>query len=221
MLKFVALQDHASHVATTVALEEQGIPDLLMVYFSGVDAAEHQYWAYYQPDEFSQRPSAEDVAALGHVVPGYYRYIDAIVGDLLKRLPKDALVVVLSDHGQGPNPNYRPEVTISEYGKWVSGTHGEAPPGILLFSGPGVKPGRVGHTTVFDIAPTLLALLGIPPTQDMPGRVVTEAFVPEVRESLPTDRVARTFMPMEFAPPTPAAADPDLLEKLRSLGYIR
>lgn len=221
VLKFVALQDHAAYTAARVAIERVVAPKLLMVYFSGVDAAEHQYWAYYEPHRYMTPPPPEEVKALSHVIPAYYQYTDSLVGDLLSKLPPDALVILVSDHGHSANMNWDPKAPIGEYAKWTMGFHGNAPPGIILISGPGVQPGHLRKTTIYDIAPTVLAASGVPPSQDMPGRVITEAFTPEAREALPRERVDRKYLAKPVGQPTAAAIDPELLEKLRALGYIR
>jgi predicted AlkP superfamily pyrophosphatase or phosphodiesterase len=221
VLKFSALQDHSSYTAARVAMEKVVVPKLLMAYFSGVDATEHQFWAYFEPHRYATPPAADEVAAFGHVVPSYYQYTDSLVGELLRRIPADALVLVISDHGHSANMLWDPKAPIGDYAKWTMGSHGNAPPGIILFSGPGVQPGQLRKTTIYDIAPTLLALLGVPPSADMPGRVITEAFTADARRMLPKNRVARTFHPSHDAKPAAASIDPELLEKLRSLGYIR
>jgi predicted AlkP superfamily phosphohydrolase/phosphomutase len=222
VLKFLILQDHATRVAARLAIRELSAPDLLMVYFSGVDAIEHQFWAYYEPQRYGAAPPAEDVAALGTVLPSYYEYADALVGDVLAAAPPEALVIVISDHGHEPNPQYRPDAAASDYGRWTSGTHSMAPPGIILFAGPGVRPQHLSRTSVLDLAPTILALLGVPPSKDMSGRVITEAFTDDLRRSLVEERAARHVSPATTPPlPTPSQVDPELLEKFRALGYIR
>lgn len=220
VLKFCALQDHAAHIATRVALDAMRRPDLLAVYFSGVDAAEHQFWAYFEPQKFAHTPPAADVAALGHVVPNYYRYVDSIIADLLTRVPEDAIVIVISDHGHGANPQYDPAAPGSEYGKWTSGEHNGAPPGIIVISGKGVKRGKIDDASVFDIAPTVLAVLGVPATNGMNGKALTAAFEPAVRKKMITRRVDRAPHKPAFAKPRKSPADDELLEKLRALGYI-
>jgi predicted AlkP superfamily pyrophosphatase or phosphodiesterase len=218
VLKFMLLQDHASLTAARIALSEGPTPDLLLVYLSGLDAAEHQYWAYFEPEKFRHPPPQDEVAAFREVVPGYYRYVDDLLGQLLEEVPADAIVVVVSDHGHGPNPDYAPDAPSAEYGRWASGTHGDGPPGILVVAGDGTPRGRLPEAHVYDVAPTLLALLGLPASRDMPGRELVDR-LPNSRRVLP--RVERG--PRMASDPVPAHADVDaeLLEKLRALGYIR
>jgi hypothetical protein len=221
VLKFVMLQDHAALTAATVAMDSLGTPQLLLTYFSGLDAAEHQFWAYYEPHRYVNKPSPELAKAFGHVVPAYYRYVDSMIAELLRRVPSDALIVLVSDHGHDANYDWDPKAPIGEYGKWTMGSHGNAPPGIILFAGPGVEAGYLRRTTIYDVAPTLLALIGVAPSRDMPGRVITEMFKPEARAALRYERVERRAQSRVVSDPTPADVDPELLEKLRSLGYIR
>ncbi len=63
-------------------------------------------------------------------------------------------------------------------GQVKSGCHD--PRGMLIFYGAGVTPGgRVAECDNLDLAPTVLALLGLPPAEGMKGRVLAEAFEAE------------------------------------------
>ena len=51
------------------------------------------------------------------------------------------------------------------------------PRGLLILHGPGIRPGlELGDATPLDIAPTILALLGVPQPAVMTGRVLREAW---------------------------------------------
>jgi tetratricopeptide (TPR) repeat protein len=90
--------------------------------------------------------------------------------------------------------------------------------GILYLYGNGVKRKRIERPTLFDIAPTLLALAGVAPARDMSGRVLQEAL-----ESPPTERTLASFE-------SPAGSrreakrddrvDEAILERLEQLGYL-
>ena len=76
---------------------------------------------------------------------------------------------------------------------------------------------RLDGATLLDVAPTVLALGGLPAARDMPGRALAEALA----RSVPAPRVA-TY---EVAGPRHAAggdpqADDAVLARLRNLGYV-
>ncbi len=90
-------------------------------------------------------------------------WMDAQIGGLLAWLGNrgqlaNTLVVVVADHGEG----------FGEHGWWGHGLlYGEQIRVPLLFMGPGVKAGVVipGPTSVVDIVPTALDLLGVDPIE--------------------------------------------------------
>lgn len=63
----------------------------------------------------------------------------------------------------------------------LTATHGTISPRdqrtVLVLSGEGIRPGTPDHpAAVIDIAPTILALLGLPPLPDADGRALVESF---------------------------------------------
>src|SRR5262245_66281212 len=102
------------------------------------------------------------------VVATYYRYQDRLLGEVLANLSPDTTVIVLSDHGfqsGGSRPRDDPPYIEGKPGLW----HRRY--GILIMSGPTIKPGRLDTTALLDVAPTVLYLTGLPIPADMPGRV--------------------------------------------------
>jgi len=102
-----------------------------------------------------------------------------------------------------------------------TGDHGDGPDGILLFQGPAVRPGvTIQGATHYDVAPTVLALLGLPIPKVLKGRVLTEVMRPE--------RACTISYTAEDEPPchqgsiqTLNPVEEAALEKrLRELGYI-
>jgi hypothetical protein len=196
--------------------------DVTAVGFYGVDAMSHLTWHFMQPEAFpGYAIDPRDVERYGGIIESYYEYVDGLVGELIEAAPPSATVIVFSDHGFGPT-GFLP---------W-SGGHGKitpgapiAPPGVLVLAGPAIREGaRLAGAHVLDVAPTLLALQGLPRAADMPGRVLTEAFAPDVvaGAELPpiptyeTAPLAHASDPLEGDP----EADRDLVEKLRALGYL-
>ena len=103
-----------------------------------------------------------------------YRWADRVVGEYLEVAGRDTNLVVLSDHGfalgelQDDPSMTRDMRRVSERFHRLHG--------VLYLAGPEVKRGRLQEPTILDVAPTLLALVGLAPARDMPGRVLTEAF---------------------------------------------
>jgi predicted AlkP superfamily phosphohydrolase/phosphomutase len=116
---------------------------------------------------------------------------------------------------------------LSRWNRWrpsISGQHHRAPPGIFVFQGAPFKRGfRMDGARVHDIAPTVLAMLGLPVAEDLDGRVLTETFQDAFLKRNPVSTV-ETYGP-RIAPVRTGGAIPSLdkgrLEQLRAIGYIR
>ncbi|MFZ2055110.1 MAG: alkaline phosphatase family protein [Candidatus Aminicenantales bacterium] len=134
---------------------------------------------------------------------------EALLSKVVERARKEkAYLLVVSDHGfQMSSKGY------NHYGL-PAGT--PPPDGILVMIGPDVKPGLRIEASVFDIAPTILHLKGLPVGADMDGKPLLE--------SLTVARPVRTTLYTRMRH-QPAKENPELdkkkLEELRSLGYIK
>jgi arylsulfatase A-like enzyme len=174
------------------------------------------------PQSFpGQRIDPEAARLFGDLIPAYYEYVDSLLGELVAAAAPETTVIVFSDHGFGPTGNL----------PW-SGGHGRitpgapiAPDGILVLSGPPIRPGApIDAAHVLDLTPTLLYLQGLPTAADMPGRILVDAF----RGSALAESGPRRVVTYETTPRERVAeeilADPELdrptLEKLRALGYV-
>ena len=69
--------------------------DFMMFVEIGVDRVQHAFWKYY--DE--HHPRHVEHPRYSRVIPEYYKLIDGEVGELLKAVPRDAVIMVVSDHG--------------------------------------------------------------------------------------------------------------------------
>jgi len=101
-----------------------------------------------------------------------------------------------------------------------TGTHDRF--GIIALAGGGIRRGGlVPYASILDVAPTALALLGLPAAADMPGRPVAEA--------LTGDRTPPCWIPSwrTLAAPTPPPAggttpmSQEEMDRLRGLGYVQ
>lgn len=202
---------------------------LYVFYTHSLDSSQHRYWKYHAPEEFSFDIAGDGVETFGNVIDQNYVIYDRLLGEMMNSFPENTTYVIVSDHGITANNELdrdipamagleeKPEVDP----ELVSGKHSKEDPGILILKGPGVAPGEVGDADVYDIAPTVLALLGLPVPDDMSGRVLEEALTPAYLSAKPVLR-AGTY---EGASPRGSRAiatehDNDMKERLRALGYI-
>ena len=146
---------------------------------------------------------------------------------------------------EGPYISDAPDLIIEwqDYGFWGRGSYDVASPifeaqrhfdfsdqpltgshrldGILICQGPEIRSGtNIKNARLIDLAPTLLTLMGIPPSPDMDGQLLTQMLTEEFGEEvkdlaavLPSQSEQEEF---EY---TPEEAEL-IAEHLRSLGYL-
>src|SRR6185436_6055448 len=91
------------------------------------------------------------------------------LGRLVELAGPETTFIVLSDHGF-QSDHLRPAQSAN-----VVDWHRAY--GMIAMAGPGIKTDElVFGGGLLDVAPTVLALFGLPAGEDMPGRVLTEAF---------------------------------------------
>ena len=192
-------------------LEAREQPDLFGVVFILSDVAGHVFWHHYAPHEVAQMEGVEP--RFKEAIPNVYKQLDRWTGEILDRLDPSTTVILLSDHGMGgkrlmPVPGRNP-----------AGDH--HPRGVFVVSGENVPHGGdLGVIPSLNLAPTVLALLGLPIAEDMPGRV-SESVLP--LDSGLTLRWIASYGDgrSEIQPEEPSPGEDELAERLRSLGYIQ
>jgi len=97
-----ALVDDARTLAALRVVREEASPDLVAVYFAGIDVAQHLMWRHMEPSSQAFPEDGEPDRDLAQVIPSYYRYIDHMLGEIRALAPEDATLVIVSDHGGGP-----------------------------------------------------------------------------------------------------------------------
>lgn len=207
-------------IYASIALDllDQTQPDLLAVYFQGVDYVSHGFWQFMEPEPFREEGwsvSSESAQQLGKIIPSYYEYVDELVGRILKKVDDETLVILLSDHGFG--------TALGRFaikgGDHLSGNHRFT--ATLILSGPQIE--RAAPTTAithYDILPTILYALGLPQARDVPGRPLLEFFSSDFtasREVSYVESYKRDTIPTQASP---SEHDGEILDELRSLGYI-
>ena len=81
-------------------------------------------------------------------------------------------IVFLSNQNFLPDPGYFQKKIYQPIAYPLPARHHSDPKGILIALGPGVKRGEVKKVKIYDLAPTILALLGIFIPQKMEGEVI-------------------------------------------------
>ncbi|MFM2244704.1 MAG: hypothetical protein RL071_778, partial [Pseudomonadota bacterium] len=188
-------------------------PALVMVYLRGPDPIQHYAWDAVEPLKYrSLRPGLELEEG---AVDAVYRYADAMVGQLWEAAGPEVNLIVLSDHGAEPSLDAH-----RRQRKDRPGGHTRDAKGVLFLAGPDVLPGqRLRGAGPADISPTIAWALGLPVAEDLPGRVLSEAFRPEARAARPRVRVP-TYGPRQTQAAAASGADANMLDQLRGLGYI-
>ena len=190
-------------------------PDVLMAYTEGTDSVSHLFGHLFRAANLSGELLAQQ-KKFGQAVEQMYVYADRILGDYMKAMDGDTALVVLSDHGFDLGATQDDPSKTRDMRRVSERFHNAE--GILYLYGRGVKArARLDQPKLVDVAPTVLALAGLPAARDMPGRVIAEG----LDLSIPGPAVA-TYETGPAAARTAAdpQADPKILERLRSLGYI-
>lgn len=147
-------------------------PDLAVVYLQGPDTAAHVFSPYAPPRQESI--PAADFQRYSGVPERYFTEIDRLVGLYLQVAEKTgAVLMIASDHGFAWQTDGRPSLAAGA--GLAQGGQGHRPLGMYLLWGPDLGKGRASENSSVDqVAPTLLALLGLPAArgvaaQPLPG----------------------------------------------------
>ena len=140
-------------------------PMLVMVSYEGTDAVNHLFAPYHPP--YREGISETNYRKYWPAVANYYAEVDRLIGEWMGVLPRDTTVMVMSSYGFRWGKN-RPR-TMPNGGAALSDHRN---PGVFIAYGPHVAANRGTHgLSVYDVAPTVLTLLGLPQSMEMPGHV--------------------------------------------------
>jgi hypothetical protein len=170
--------------------------DLEAVYLPGLDIVTMQ--------QLGDSSSAADVAALAarmDVVRGHHRYVDELIGALRADMPANGILVLVGDPGR-----HARQAGTAE--------------GLVALAGANVAAGEMAMASERDVAPTVLHLVGLPVSDELLGRVLEGALSPGFRAAHPVRRVPSYGLRAQGRL-RESAFDRDMLEELRSLGYIQ
>ncbi len=212
-----ALASFGTTQAVGTWLAEHGEWDLLGVYYRAPDDFCHDFMEYRAPQRAGV--SHSDHLCWGDVVDNTYKMLDASLGRYMRLVGPETTIIVVSDHGFHSD-HLRPEGTSSVRGKNPISWHREY--GVFIARGPGLKKDeRVYGASLLDVAPTVLALLGLPVARDLEGSVLATMF-----ETPPNIETVETYDRPEVFVPAAGSAAPDpraeqaALDQLIRLGYL-
>ena len=166
--------------------------DLVCTYLPGLDLVQHALFA----GDGAQTAAAERLAALEQ----YYVALDSRLAPVLQPSPGEIVFVVTAP------------------GRVQSGSAG-------LFAAVGeavntrLKEGSARST---DVMPTVLHALGIPISRELAGRPAVEMFSAAFAQRSPVREVSTYGSPAAGrAPRTGQPLDQEMIDRLRSLGYVK
>ncbi len=168
-----------------------GRSDLLALYLPGLDILHHA---------LSQNPAARATAyrarTMGVVL--YYLFLDRLLGRLTGG--DDVLLVLVTQPGR----------------------RASTPQGLIATIGPHAARAASVTASLVDLAPTVLYALGIPASRAIAGKPLTSLFDERFVDRVPV-RTVETYGRRVAAPPAQSGQplDKEMLERLRSLGYVR
>ena len=197
-------------------LYDKEVPDLTAVYFEGTDAVGHVF-ASYVPPRLSC-VSEEDFRRYSGAVDAYYTTIDRILGQWMRRASEDGATLLLcSDHGF----KWGEDRTCARSSlNWTTAAFWHRLDGVLAAWGSRVAPAAErGNAGVYDLAPTICAVLGLPQDPKMAGRALLSLFRGVARPAQEEVLAATAVRRMAAAPPS-AAERSEYASKLRALGYL-
>ncbi len=164
----VLAKSWSDHRAAINLYNEQQ-PLVFMMSYDGTDTVNHLFAPFHPP--MREGVSSDGYRKYWAAVTTYYTEVDRMIGEWMQVLPADTTVIVMSAYGYrwGKNrPSSLPNgSTLSDHRN----------PGVFIAYGNHVARGGSNHTlTLYDVAPTVLAILGLPQSGEMPGHVLSWAF---------------------------------------------
>ena len=170
-------------------------PDVEALYLPGLDIVTMQHLG---------EGAMADLAGLDarlDAVRAYYAFVDALIGRAADESRPGDVLIVVGDPGR------------------LARRSGRAEGLIVLHGGPLVST-DLGVVSERDVAPTVLHLAGVPSSRELDGRVIESALAPDFRAAHPV-RWVESYGRRPPGRPAESAFDREMLEELRSLGYVQ
>jgi predicted AlkP superfamily phosphohydrolase/phosphomutase len=74
--------------------------DVFMAVFYIIDVMQHHFWKFFDKEHPLYAPCL--ARKYENIIPEFYEKIDSSIGEILKKIGDDTTVIVVSDHGAGP-----------------------------------------------------------------------------------------------------------------------
>jgi len=169
--------------------------DLDLAYLPGLDIAQHTLLTGSGVAALTPSAAAARIDGLH----AYYRFLDRALAPVMSREP-DRIVMLLVQPGRVDTP-------------------GE---GLLSIAGETASHTAAIRATALDIAPTIAFAIGLPLSRELPGRPLTELFDPEFARKSSVRYVTTYGRPSSPAAPRDGKPlDQEMIDRLRSLGYVK
>jgi predicted AlkP superfamily phosphohydrolase/phosphomutase/tetratricopeptide (TPR) repeat protein len=196
-----------------ISLYQQREPLLMMMAYDGTDTVNHLFGPYHPP--FREGVSQTEFRKYWPAVANYYSEVDRLIGEWMKVLTDDTTVIIMSTHGFRWTEK-RPK--NSPVGRSALSDHRGT--GMFIAYGSHVSADRGTHTiSLYDVVPTVLSLLGLPKSVEMPGKHAEWVF----RDIAPVTSV-RVISYDEFFAGRPTGAlalDPQAYtQRLQAIGHL-
>jgi hypothetical protein len=169
-------------------------PDLTALYLPGLDIAQN---ALLGPRETALAPS--EMTTRVQALRDYVVFLDRLLADSVTIMDSEVLVL------------------LTEPGR-VAATA----PGLLSITGSIAAPRADVPGREIDAAPTILHILGVPLSRELPGAVLSSLFRPDFVQRYPIRQVATYGQPSaEATARSGQPLDQEMIDRLRSLGYVK
>jgi hypothetical protein len=178
-----------------------GPQDLLVVYLPGLDIAQHALFPAAPSETLAAAAAAERVRAL----EGYYTFLDGALGRTLMRDSDPTQLTWL----------------VTQPGRVAGGATGTS--ALMAVTGPGAAPHTTSEVVAAEaLAPTVLRALGVPVATDLAASSVESLFAETFTaafavRTVPTYGERRVGSAQTSGNPL----DREMIERMRSLGYVR
>lgn len=147
-----------------IKLYQERQPLVTMISYEGTDVANHLFGPYHPP--YREGISQTQFRRYWPTVANYYSEVDRLIGEWMKVLSDDTTVIVMSAHGFRWGKNRPRTQPVNR-----SALSDHRNPGVFIAYGNHVAANRGTHSiSIYDVVPTVLSLLGLPKSMEMPGK---------------------------------------------------